>query len=108
VHCELFINTETVHYGPYIINLIDIAKNGLGSLFGVSNSRIINPLISIINDYFDSQYEEIRKHFDYYGKFTVFELSERLPIPEYYTFINDEGNLEIWRYNRKPVKSGKQ
>lgn len=108
VHCELFINTETVHYGPFIIKLIDITKNGLRSLFGVSNSRIVNPLISIIDDYFDSQYEEIRKHFDYYGKFTVFELSERLPIPEYYTFINDEGNLEIWRYNRKPVKSGKQ
>lgn len=27
-------------------------------------------------------------------------------IPEYYTFINDEGNLEIWMYNRKPIKSG--
>lgn len=105
IKCFRFLNTETSNPTPYIITLVGNGEAKIKHLVDWQESKIINPLIVIVDDYFDSLYEEINSKFAYYGRFTVFELSERLPVPEYYVFINAENELEIWKYIRKPMKT---
>ena len=100
-HAETFMRSESCVSPPWILYLLDNAIDYVSSaLEDSSGARPINAVVSIIEDYFDMLWKQITDDFRHFGKYTVMELSEHLCFPEYHVFENDDGNMEIWRYDR--------